>query len=67
MREVESRISTPNVYFLSLITHPHVVSKTFVHLRNTNEHIFDEILSFLILDSNVTEMFPSPETRTSLK
>ncbi len=38
--------------------------KTFVHLRNTNWDVFDEIgeLSDPPIDSNATEMFPGPET-----
>ncbi len=38
--------------------------KTFIHLWNTNEDIFDYIwkLSDPPIDSNATAMFPDPET-----
>ncbi len=38
--------------------------KTFVHVRNTNEDIYDVIweLSDPPIDTNATVMFPGPET-----
>ncbi len=44
---------------MSLITHPHAVPKTFVHLQNTKKYILDEIreLSDPPIDSKVHKTF----------